>query len=77
MERFFPEMRFENADFTVADCDTPQEAEDGVKAWVKSYIAGVKEEKAKIANSTIPPEANLTTPDDLVKEENKPDEIPF
>ena len=60
MERFFPEMRFENADFTVEGCDSPEQAEKEIKSWIKSYITGVKEEKARLANPTIPPEADLS-----------------
>lgn len=67
MERFFPEMRFENADFTIEGCDSTKQAEKLVKEWIKSYVEGVREEKAKLlekkakeANPTIPPEANLS-----------------
>lgn len=45
LSRFFPEMEFENADFTVEDCDTKEQAIKEVETWIKAYVKSKKDPK--------------------------------
>lgn len=71
MEKHYPDMKFIFQKFTVEDCDSPEQAEEEVDKWIKSFLDDMAEERGANVVTAPTPSPVITKRDDAISGETK------